>query len=217
MTPNMESSTGFLEPDFCNRLCTEVQRCINYWTLDRRSREIACGERLCFTIQRAMDQLTRLPATTHHTVLLAVHVQRLTLELCGLHVYYDTVKPRLGLASYVARDALPVRGAFTPNAGEAQELFRVGVPVWFIQPLTRYARVVEVVYPEPVCNKLDVDLSYPRLDTTLEGLAGSPGRWRCQVRNCFCCGSPDMDYIGLSQVFNRGWRNQVLGCTTEYG
>ena len=23
---------GFLEPDFCNRLCAEVQRCINYWT-----------------------------------------------------------------------------------------------------------------------------------------------------------------------------------------
>ena len=124
-----------------------------------------------------MDQLTCLPATTHCTALLAVHVQRLTPELCGLHVYYNTVKPHLGLLSYVARDALPVHGAFTPNAGEAQELFCVSVPVWFIQPLTRYVRVVEVVYPEPVCNKLDVDLSYPRLDTTLEGLAGSPGRW----------------------------------------
>ena len=173
---------GFLDREFSSSLFAGVQRCIDYWTSDRRSREIACGERLRFTIQRAIDQLTRLPSTAHRTVVLAVHVQRLTLELCGLLVYHNTVKPRRGLNSYVASAVLPVRGAFTANANHAQELLRVGVPVWFIQPLTKLVRVVEVVIPDLISNKLDVKLSYPRIDTTLEGLAGNPGRWAYKMQ-----------------------------------
>lgn len=174
---------GFLDQEFRASLFAAVQRCVEAWTSDRRSREIACGERLRFTIQRAVDQLTRLPSTAHRTVVLAAHVQRLTLELCGLHVYYETVKPRLGLSSYVAREVLPVRGAFTANASHAQELFRVGVPIWFIQPLTKLVRIVEVVIPDLISNKLDVKLSYPRIDTALEGLAGNPGRWALKMQD----------------------------------
>lgn len=173
---------GFLDQEFCARLFAAVQQCVEAWTSNRRSREIAFGERLRYTIQRAVDQLTHLPSTAHRTIVLAAHVQRLTLELCGLHVYYETVRPCLGLSSYVAREVLPVRGSFTANASHAQELFCVGMPIWFIQPLTKLVRIIEVVIPELICNKLDVKLSYPRIDTALEGLASNPGRWALKMQ-----------------------------------
>ncbi|KAI0734715.1 hypothetical protein C8Q72DRAFT_791953 [Fomitopsis betulina] len=91
-------------------------------------------------------------------------------------------QPRLGLSSYIAREVLLVRGSFMANASHAQELFHVGVPVWFIQPLTKLVHIVEVIIPELICNKLDVKLSYPRIDTALKGLASNPGRWALKMQ-----------------------------------
>ena len=44
-------------------------------------------------------------------------------------------------------------------------------------------RIVEVVIPDLISNKLDVKLSYPRIDTALEGLAGNPGRWVLKMQD----------------------------------
>ena len=174
---------GFLELEVCKKLFYAVDKCIGRWiatSLQRRSTERAWGDNLRLTIQRGMDQLARLPTTARRSILLAVHIQRLCLELCGLVVFYEYVKPRLTQTSYVAKDVLPIRGAFTNDPSIAQELHRVGVPLWFIQPLTKKVRVVKLGWVEPVCNKLAIDLSYPRIDTTsdgMDGLINNPGRW----------------------------------------
>lgn len=174
---------GFLDVELRTRLFDAVDKCFDRWrsaAQTGRSGDRGWGDNLRLTIHRGMDQLTRLPSTARRAVLLAVHIQRLALELCGLTVFYEIVKARMAQPAYFAKGVLPVRGAFTDDPSIAQELFRVGIPFWFIQPWTKQVRIVEVGWAEPVRNKLAIELSYPRLDTTVAGMDGvinHPGRW----------------------------------------
>ena len=174
---------GFFDVEARTRLFGAVDKCFDRWrsaSVGGRSGDRGWGDNLRLTILRGMDQLTRLPSTARRAVLLAVHIQRLALELCGLTVFYEIVKSRMAQPAFFAQAVLPVRGAFTVDPSIAQELFRLGIPFWFIQPWTKQVRVVEVGWPEPVRTKLDIELSYPRLDTTAEGMDGlinHPGRW----------------------------------------
>lgn len=127
-----------------------------------------------------MDQLTHLPSTADHAILLAIHIQHLTLELHRLYIYIDVVKKRVAHPSFVATNVLPVHGAFTSDASIAQDLFLIGIPVWYIQPITKKVRIVKLVELEPISDKLDVKLGYPCLDTTwadMSSIITNPARW----------------------------------------
>lgn len=138
------------------------------------------GSHLAATIRQGIDRLRVLPTWRTHTLALAAHVQRLLLEICGLIVLYDIVQPRLKDSAFIAKRSLPVRGAFTSDAGTAQGLHRLGIPVWFIQPLTTRVRVLKVVTPTPISSLLSDELSLPRLPWgtgTLGGVVQHPGAW----------------------------------------
>lgn len=138
------------------------------------------GSHLAATIRQGIDRLRVLPTWRTHTLALAAHVQRLSLELCGLIVLYDVVQPRIKTNGFIAKRPLPVRGAFTADAATAQGLHRLGIPAWFIQPLTTLVRVLKVVTPTPVSSLLSIECSRPRLPWGTGDLAGfvqHPGAW----------------------------------------
>lgn len=147
----------------------------------KKETEKNLGQHLCATIRQALARLRILPTWRTHAIALAAHVQRLCLELCGLIVLFEIVQPRVLNVSFVARKALPVRGAFTSNPSTAEGLHRLGIPVWFIQPLTKLVRIVDVIsYPTPVSSELSEELSLPRLHNgpgDLAGLVRNPADW----------------------------------------
>ncbi|KAH9929428.1 uncharacterized protein B0H18DRAFT_873866 [Fomitopsis serialis] len=140
----------------------------------------AFGRHLHITIEQALDRLTVLPTWRAHTIAVAAHIQRLCLELCGLVLLFEIVQPRISNTHYIAAAPLAVRGAFTNNASTAQVLFRLGIPVWYIQPLTKTLRIIEVVdVPTSISTVLSLELSQPRLHGTgdLAGIVQHPGDW----------------------------------------
>ncbi|KAH9928326.1 uncharacterized protein B0H18DRAFT_874961 [Fomitopsis serialis] len=150
-------------------------------TLAQREDRQKFGKHLIATVDQALDQLSILPMIRAHAIALAAHVKRLLLELCGLIVLYEIVQPRALDPAFVAKKALPIRGAFTNDAGTTQVLFRLGIPVWFIQTLTRSLRVVEVhTYSTPISSRMSDELSQPRLHSDggdLAGVVQHPGDW----------------------------------------
>ncbi|KAH9936584.1 uncharacterized protein B0H18DRAFT_867928 [Fomitopsis serialis] len=180
---------GLLDSTYLNELKRTAQRAILRYQscgAEKEEKEKQFGNHLCQTIYQALDQLAILPTWRAHAVALATHIQRLALELCGLIVLFDVVQPRVNNLSFVARKALGVRGAFTDNAGTAQGLFRLGIPVWYIQPLTMKLRVVEVVDPTPVSSVMSENLSQPRLYSgsgDLAGIVQHPGDWPFKMQH----------------------------------
>ncbi|EPS93585.1 hypothetical protein FOMPIDRAFT_1135899 [Fomitopsis schrenkii] len=139
------------------------------------------GHHLCATLEQAQDRLIILPTWRAHAIALAAHIRRLCLELCGLIVYLTILQPRAADKTFRAKGPLPVRGAFTSEAATAQQLHRLGIPVWFIQPLTKTLRVVGVVlHPTPISSILSDTLSQPRLYSgggDMAGVVQHPGDW----------------------------------------
>ncbi|KAH9829233.1 uncharacterized protein C8Q71DRAFT_718560 [Rhodofomes roseus] len=175
---------GFLRPSYVTLFKMAAQSVISDFKASatrQPAQQTQHGHHLCVTIHEALDQLTILPTWRTHAVALAAHVQRLALELRGLVTLFDVIQPRVNAPSFVAKETLGVRGAFTSNAGTAQVFHRLGLPVWFIQPLTKQLRVLELVYrPVPVSSILSDKLSLPRLysgDGDLAGIVQHPGDW----------------------------------------
>ena len=139
---------GFLRPQFLESLKADADAVITKFKrcgADTKADQKQYGYALCSTITQAFDRLLLLPTSRMHAVALAAHVQRLCLELSGLTVLFDILQPRTRDVGYVAKDTLPLRGAFTSNPSTAQAFFKLRIPVWFIQPLTKHVRVLEVV------------------------------------------------------------------------
>ncbi|KAH9830169.1 uncharacterized protein C8Q71DRAFT_717264 [Rhodofomes roseus] len=175
---------GFLDKPYLYILKATAGRIdANYQMSARSQREDhnKFGAQLLSTVDQAIDQLTILPMSRARAIALAAHVQRLLLELCGLLVLYEIVQPRVLDPNNVAKNVLAVRGAFTTEAGTAQVLFRVGIPVWYIQPLTRLVRVVEVhTFPTAIASRLSEEVSRPQLLSDggdLAGVVQHPGDW----------------------------------------
>ncbi|KAH9911620.1 uncharacterized protein BXZ73DRAFT_93349 [Epithele typhae] len=79
-------------------------------------------QRLC------MDRMNRLPS----------HDVRVALELLGLHQYLTVVLPRLESTGDFSAQILP-------DATTAQLAARIGLPTWFLQPLTKQVKIWKVV------------------------------------------------------------------------
>lgn len=61
-------------------------------------------------------------------------VQRITLEIVGYDNYARELRPRIQLSSSTsfADRLLPYRGVITTDSAVAQNLYRYGMPVWFV-------------------------------------------------------------------------------------
>ncbi|EIW60901.1 uncharacterized protein TRAVEDRAFT_119303, partial [Trametes versicolor FP-101664 SS1] len=111
--------------------------------LPTTQREI--GDQLSLMLRQCVERLSRLPAGRMVTIAVAANVQRLSLELAGLKIFLETVAPRIQTPQDYSHDVLQVLGAFVHDGTAAQTYARVGLPTWFIQPLTNYIKIWRVV------------------------------------------------------------------------
>ncbi|KAI0356811.1 hypothetical protein OH77DRAFT_1476993 [Trametes cingulata] len=100
---------------------------------------------LMMVLDQAVERMLKLPSSRQTAVLVAAHVQRLCLELLGLKTYLTVVHPRLTSVVDFSVSVLPVLGAFVKDGTSAQTCMRVGLPVWFLQPITSNLKVWKIV------------------------------------------------------------------------
>ncbi|KAH9910924.1 uncharacterized protein BXZ73DRAFT_93508 [Epithele typhae] len=138
---------GFLKADVRNdltngaRYATDAFQQVSGLTPERR----AYGDQLCLVVSQCLDRMNRLPSYAPVAVAVGAHLQRVGLELLGLRTYLTVLLPRLDSAEDYSEDLLPVLGVFARDAATAQLATRVGLPVWFLQPLSPQVKVWNVV------------------------------------------------------------------------
>ena len=135
--------------------------------------------------------------------------QRLLLEVHAWILYVDVVQPRLEDPTFHAKNkVLPLRGVITGRHAVAEEMFRVGVPVWLVRPIhsfTSHTVICKTVTPldwidffsfksKMVHGKFSMET--PRwidgvaVDTIGEGLARQLWRYGLSARPHLCRSQP---------------------------
>lgn len=166
---------GRLEPQLLRELdgaaesvISSVQRCACVRTSHQRIRDF-----LVICLHQCLDRLRLLPAEKTVIIALAAHVQRLTLELCGLRVFLTIAHARIESQLDCRTQVLDVVGALTHDPSVAQTLHRVGIPVWFQQ---RYSPQI-VFWHTGRAVELPAEFSttpsYPRLVLAVRDLSGA--------------------------------------------
>ncbi|EPS99920.1 hypothetical protein FOMPIDRAFT_1123547 [Fomitopsis schrenkii] len=173
---------GCLEPDYLDTLRGAILAVVHQFADHSKSgsEKMAWGRHLSLTIRQGLDRLAILPSWRSHTIALAAHLQRLALELYGMIILVDVVQARIEDPAFRAASMLSVRGVFTSKAAEAQNFFRIGLPYWFIQPLTTTVRVRNLTIPVPVSSKLEEAKMRPALFSgpgDMAGVVQNPGLW----------------------------------------
>ncbi|EIW61152.1 uncharacterized protein TRAVEDRAFT_117289 [Trametes versicolor FP-101664 SS1] len=121
-------------------------------------------------LRQVVDRMKQLPSTSGIAVAVGAHVQRLGLELEGILAYLVWFEPRLLGTTNYSHDVLPVLGAFVREGTDAQTCVRIGLPTWFLQPLTHQVRVWKIVTAESVDER--VPLSHPPIFQKKQAVAG---------------------------------------------
>lgn len=140
-------SLGYLHRPIVEELNTAVElvvaafRSIPGLSGERR----VLGDQLCLMLRQCAGRMTRLPSRPGIAVAVGAHVQRLCLELAGLRTYLQVVAPRIEAPRDFSGDVLPVLGTFVHEGSAAQTCTRVGLPTWFLQPITAHIKVWRVV------------------------------------------------------------------------
>ncbi|KAI0656992.1 hypothetical protein C8Q70DRAFT_920361 [Cubamyces menziesii] len=172
---------GFIRTSLVEPLRSAAESMLNsYRSVPKHERgRCVLGEQICMLLDQSIERMTRLPARPSVAVAVAAHVQRLTLELAGLKLYLDVVTRRIETAGNFSTELLDVLGAFVKDGTAAQTLTRVGLPVWFLQPLTPHIKIWRVVFPCPV-----LDLSNSASETAIlhaphvrAGVMNLTGNW----------------------------------------
>ncbi|KAI0746123.1 hypothetical protein C8Q76DRAFT_605681, partial [Earliella scabrosa] len=100
---------------------------------------------LCLVLHQCIERMRRLPAPAATAVAIGAHIQRLCLELLGLHTYITIVLPCLESDQLFHKNILPVIGTFVRDLQEAANFVRAGVPTWVLQRPTSSTRIWRVV------------------------------------------------------------------------
>ena len=140
------SGLGFIKVDTRRALSQAVNAAIRRFeemNVPAHVREY--GAFLCMVLRQVRSRMRNLPSVAGVGIAVAAHVQRLCLELAGLKTYMEVVVPRLESSKDYSSEVLPILGAFVRDATDAQNCTRVGMPVWFLQPLTRKLAVWAIV------------------------------------------------------------------------
>ncbi|KAI0349250.1 hypothetical protein OH77DRAFT_1432241 [Trametes cingulata] len=179
------SGIGFIAP----RLRTRLVREAIHWLISFRACALnqtpGCeaylkhGRRTAMVLEQALDCMRSVPSTPGLAIAVASHVQRLSLELAGLITYLKVVHPRVRSTEDYSSSLLPVLGTFVRDRKSAELCRRVGLPTWFLQPLTTTVRVWRIVDVE----KLPVSMGGVSTDTladqvpTVAAVANLTGQW----------------------------------------
>ncbi|KAI0715611.1 hypothetical protein C8T65DRAFT_707531 [Cerioporus squamosus] len=139
------------------------------------------GQMLVVILQQVLDRMHHLPASATVSIDVTAHVQRICLELAGLRTYIEIVASRMASPADYSLEVLPVLGAFVVEGSEAMDSTRVGLPMWFLQPLTAEIPVWAVVDSRP----LPLSISGDRMDPpilqraqTLVGVGNLTRNWK---------------------------------------
>lgn len=114
--------------------------------------------------------MNRLPSTAGVAITVAAHVQRLGLELEGILAYLVVFEPRLHETTDYSRSIFPILGVFVREGTDTQTCVHIGMPTWFLQPLTHQVRVWKIVTAESVDER--VPLSQPPIFQKKQSVAG---------------------------------------------
>ena len=106
------------------------------------------GQFLVMVLRQCALRMGSIATVPSRAIAVAAHVQRLCLELAGLKTYLEVVVPRIESPDDFSQETLPVLGAFLNGDGaDVQMWWKVGMPLWIVQPLSRKLVVWEVVSP----------------------------------------------------------------------
>ncbi|RPD67802.1 hypothetical protein L226DRAFT_474384, partial [Lentinus tigrinus ALCF2SS1-7] len=139
------------------------------------------GAMLVMILRQVVDRMRYLPAAPNVAIAVAAHVQRICLELAGLITYINVVAPRLASADDYSMQVLPVVGAIVAEASDAQNAMRVGLPTWFLQPLTHDLPVWSVVESRERPLYMSGQLMHPPMlqeAPALVGVGNLTGNWQ---------------------------------------
>ncbi|OJT08178.1 hypothetical protein TRAPUB_940 [Trametes pubescens] len=103
------------------------------------------GTVLVLILRQCVERMEKLPSPAGIAVAVAAHIQRISLELAGLCTYLEVVHQRLTDSTDHSSELLPVIGTFVREGTAAQTCRRVGLPTWFLQPLTNTLSVWRIV------------------------------------------------------------------------
>lgn len=88
------------------------------------------------SLWKAITRLRETPLSSFEALQWFREAQRVLLEVQAWVLYTDVVAPRLEDPGFDARhQVLPLRGVITGQLSVVEEMYRVGVPVWWIRPL----------------------------------------------------------------------------------
>ncbi|KAI1786183.1 hypothetical protein LXA43DRAFT_1065274 [Ganoderma leucocontextum] len=138
------------------------------------------GRLLVIVLRQVVDRLRYHPVVPRVAVAIAAHAQRVCLELAGLKTYAEIILARLGSDRDYSMDVLPVVGAFVRGGSDAEKCTRVGLPTWFLRPLTHELAVWKVVECKPRPAAPSASSSDPLIFQEHRLLAGVPnltGNW----------------------------------------
>ncbi|KAF9034146.1 hypothetical protein BJ165DRAFT_1534345 [Panaeolus papilionaceus] len=124
-----------------------------------------------FQMYNAVERLKALAMPFDEVVFNVTEFQRIYLSLDAMLRYWHVYQPRLNNPDHLppARLDNNIIGAFTMNASVAQYLYRVGVPVWFVQewdgkPLRcNVLQVVDISMPAPPFRLSDHSPPFPTI------------------------------------------------------
>ncbi|KAI0348968.1 hypothetical protein OH77DRAFT_1363541, partial [Trametes cingulata] len=152
------------------------------------------GDTLLLILRLAVERMEKLPSQRGIAIAVAAHVQRVCLEIAGLCTYLDVVVARLELAIADPFPPLPVVGAFIRDPSSAQTCTRVGIPTWFLQPLTHQVKVWRIVdFRKPPMDWSDAPSDPPIYQNPHEvaGITNLTGNWverMCLAVSKLVCG-----------------------------
>ena len=173
---------GYIAADVQRNLLSAAQISIRRFEDSRSPSNVhAYGKMLVLILRQVVDRMRCLPAAPNVAIAVAAHIQRVSLELCGLRTYAEVVVPRLGSSEDYSDKLLPVVGAFVREGTEAQNLTRVGIPTWFLQPLTHELPVWRIVDSRPWSAALSQERMNPPIfqrTSSLVGVANLTGNWQ---------------------------------------
>ncbi|TFK85199.1 hypothetical protein K466DRAFT_438507, partial [Polyporus arcularius HHB13444] len=169
---------GTLQDELVSAATVAIRR-FEEWDVPPNVR--AYGQMLVLILRQVLDRMRQLPAAPTVAIAVAAHVERVALELCGLRTYVEIVLPRVQSSEDFSKDILPVVGAFAREASDAQLLTRVGIPTWYLQPLTHQMAVWRVVDSTPWFARVsNEEMNPPILQslTSLVGVGNLTGNWQ---------------------------------------
>lgn len=173
---------GFIIPEIAQPLAEAASSIISSLDTSKCSDEkvVSHADTVKLILRQAVQRMLLLAARPGIAVAVAAHVQRLTLELLGMQTYIETVLPRMSSAFNYEFLILPVIGAYVQEGTAAQALTRVGIPTWFLQPMTKLVKIWRVVDITPVPWNLSRDQSQPPVyqnPRVLAGVTNTTGNW----------------------------------------